>query len=149
MVSPITTLRPGLQDNDYTHVESFRRQVYVTPPQEDYVLLSSIVITYEDTYFRIFLIFDDMKCFVYKQAGYTATKCFLNAKQLHSESLIQTTTCQLQSTPLQLQENANQIASPTLTQADSSFTSAILKPILLPEIQNTTFKVPTDSSQKY
>lgn len=75
LVSPITTLRAGIQDEAYSHVESFRRQVFVSPPPEDYILPSSTLITHDETNFRVFLTFDDMACFVCKQTGHTAARC--------------------------------------------------------------------------
>ena len=66
MVSPITTLRAGIHHEAYSHV---------TPPSELFVLLSSTVITHDDTLFHIFFSFDDMTCFLCKQAGHTANRC--------------------------------------------------------------------------
>lgn len=61
LVSPITTLKAGIPGEEFNHIESFRRQVFVTPPtDEDNALPSSLVISHEETTYRIFLSFDDL-----------------------------------------------------------------------------------------
>lgn len=76
LVSPITTLRAGIPGDEYSHIESFRRQVFITPPTEaDPVLPPTIIINHEETAFRIFLSYDEMKCFLCKEAGHVANKC--------------------------------------------------------------------------
>lgn len=75
LVSPITTLRAGIPGEEYAHIESFRRQVFVAPPCEDTVLPSSTIVTYEDTAYRIFLNFDELVCFLCKNSGHIANRC--------------------------------------------------------------------------
>jgi hypothetical protein len=73
LMSQITTLRAGIA---YAHIESFRRQVYVAPqPEETENLPTSIVISYEDTTYRIFTTYDEMVCFLCKKTGHIAEKC--------------------------------------------------------------------------
>lgn len=76
IVSQITTLKAGIPGDEYSHVESFRRQVFVAPPpDENDNLPSSIIITFENTSYRIFLTYDDVTCFICKKNGHIASKC--------------------------------------------------------------------------
>jgi hypothetical protein len=76
LVPRITTLRAGIAGEEYAHIESFRRQVYVAPqPEETENLPTSIVISYEDTTYRIFTTYDEMICFLCKKTGHVAAKC--------------------------------------------------------------------------
>lgn len=81
LMSPITTLKAGIPGDEYSHIESFRRQVFVAPElQDNKELPSSLVITHDDTTYRIFLCFDEMVCFICKKSGHIAAKCTLNAQ---------------------------------------------------------------------
>ncbi|CAG9763423.1 unnamed protein product [Ceutorhynchus assimilis] len=74
LVAPITFLRIGVNNPEYSHILSFRRQVYVAPP-EDLEVPSSILITQDNTSYRIFLSQDGMSCFECKQSGHIASQC--------------------------------------------------------------------------
>ncbi|CAG9760177.1 unnamed protein product [Ceutorhynchus assimilis] len=74
LVSPITFLRIGVNNPEYSHILSFRRQVYVAPPA-DLEVPSSILITQDNTSYRIFLSQDGMSCFECKQSGQIASQC--------------------------------------------------------------------------
>lgn len=76
LVSPITFLRAGIAGDEFSHILSFRRQVYIAPVSEE-VLQSqtTIVVLFEDTQYRIFLSCDDMTCFICKQKGHVANNC--------------------------------------------------------------------------
>lgn len=72
--SPVSFLRIGTRNPLFSHVLSFRRQVYVLP-NEEVELPSSIEVTYEDVTYRIFLTFDVISCFLCKDTGHTANQC--------------------------------------------------------------------------
>lgn len=74
MVSPITVLRAGLHGEEYAHIQSFRRQVYVQP-DESIDLPSSVLIKCYDTEHRIFLNDDTLICFLCKKPGHIANYC--------------------------------------------------------------------------
>lgn len=75
IVSPITFLRAGLDREEYRHVLSFRRQVFIAPEEENPTPIpNSLVISDEDTNYRIFLSVD-ITCFLCKQKGHEANKC--------------------------------------------------------------------------
>lgn len=75
LVSPISFLRAGLSREEYRHILSFRRQVYIAPEEEQHTCIpNSLVISDEDTSYRIFLSVD-VTCFVCKQKGHMANKC--------------------------------------------------------------------------
>lgn len=76
LVSQITFLRAGIQEAEYNHVLSFRRQAYVAPPENEmYELPSTTVVNFEDTPYRIFLTFDEAACFICKKSGHVAKSC--------------------------------------------------------------------------
>lgn len=76
LVSPISFLRAGIPGDEFSHILSFRRQVYISPSQDDNTEIpTSIVISYEETNYRIFLSTDTMECFICKKSGHVANDC--------------------------------------------------------------------------
>lgn len=75
LVSQISFLRAGIPGDEFSHVLSFRRQVYVTPLEDNATLPASIIIKYDETNQRVFLTFDDMTCFLCKQPNHVAANC--------------------------------------------------------------------------
>lgn len=75
LVSQISFLRAGIPGDEFSHVLSFRRQVYVTPLENNATLPTSIIIKYEETNQRVFLTFDDMTCFLCKQPNHVVANC--------------------------------------------------------------------------
>lgn len=74
LVSPVTFLRANIQSNQYSHVLSFRRQVYVHP--DDKVSLpSTTIIKHDETNYRIFFSYDELICFACKLPGHIAGNC--------------------------------------------------------------------------
>ncbi|KAJ3622559.1 hypothetical protein MTP99_003062 [Tenebrio molitor] len=69
----MTFLRAGIPGDEFSHILSFRRQIFIQP-LEGGELPSSIVIKYDDTNYRIFLT-DDLTCFRCKLQGHTAANC--------------------------------------------------------------------------
>lgn len=74
LISPLSFLRAGLQESEYSHILSFRRQVYVSP-ENNVPLPESLVINHEETSYRIFLTEDGITCFLCKQVGHTTNQC--------------------------------------------------------------------------
>ena len=74
LVSPITFLKIGVNNPEYNHILSFRRQVYTLPP-ENIEVPNSMVVTHEDTSYRIFLSLDGLACFECKKSGHIAANC--------------------------------------------------------------------------
>jgi hypothetical protein len=73
LLSPMTFLRAGIPGDEFSHILSFRRQIFIQP-LEGGELPSSIVIKYDDTNYRIFLT-DDLTCFHCKLQGHIAANC--------------------------------------------------------------------------
>lgn len=75
LASPVSYLRAGMPSDVYSHILSFRRQVYVFSSTEDFELQTSVVIPFDETTCRIFLSTDRMECFVCRQTGHIANNC--------------------------------------------------------------------------
>lgn len=75
--SPISFLRIGISNPEYNHILSFRRQVYIQP-LEGKTLPDSLLITHDDTSYRIFLSQDSQSCYKCKQTGHIASRCQVN-----------------------------------------------------------------------
>lgn len=77
LVSPITFLRAGIPGDNFAHILSFRRQVYVVPPIDDILSdnHSSLIVMFEDTQYRIYLSCDEMTCFQCNRKGHIANNC--------------------------------------------------------------------------
>nr|CAI5839084.1 unnamed protein product [Callosobruchus analis] len=74
LISPISFLRIGATTPEYSHILSFRRQVYFTPTSQD-TLPETLEITYEDVTYRIFLSVNSHRCFKCKLTGHNASQC--------------------------------------------------------------------------
>ena len=55
-------LKAGMTDSEYAHIFSFRRQAYIDPDDIGQTL-STFLITFEDTSYRIFTSIDSLLCF--------------------------------------------------------------------------------------
>lgn len=73
LASPITMLRMGIKNDDYSHIFSDRRQVFVLP-EEVTKIPNSVIINHEETNFRIFFA-PDATCYKCKKHGHIASKC--------------------------------------------------------------------------
>lgn len=74
VVSPISFMRVGSVLEEYKHVLSFRRQVYVVLENND-KLPETLLVEFEDEKYRIFLSTDEMRCFKCKAVGHISTNC--------------------------------------------------------------------------
>jgi len=72
--SQISLMKAGFSTEQFSHILSFRRQVYIN---EDSVskLPSSITVTVESTTFRIFISDDTVTCFQCHQTGHFSNQC--------------------------------------------------------------------------
>lgn len=72
--SPISFLRASVPGDEYGHVLSFRRQIYVLP-DDNIKMPTSIVTEYDESTYRVFLTYDELLCFTCKLPGHLASKC--------------------------------------------------------------------------
>ncbi|KAJ3663463.1 hypothetical protein Zmor_007722 [Zophobas morio] len=73
IVSPMSFLKARLEGENYAHIRSFRRQIFVQP-NDDIELPASLIIKYDNTPYRIFYCYDNV-CFKCRQAGHLASEC--------------------------------------------------------------------------
>jgi len=83
ILSPITFMKAGFSNDEYGHIGSFRRQVYLHP-DDIHKLPSSLLINYDQTDYRIFFSDDTVLCYICKQTGHTSNHC---KKDLDNTSL--------------------------------------------------------------
>ena len=67
-------MKAGFGNEDYDHIGSFRRQLYIHPDDNE-KLPSSILINFDQTDYRLFLSDDTVICYLCKQTGHTTKHC--------------------------------------------------------------------------
>ena len=80
--SQMTFIKAGISDPEYSHVLSFRRQMYILP---EYLpnLPESMQITFDDTPYHIYLSTEKLACFLCKEEGHVAKFCKNQNTSLH------------------------------------------------------------------
>jgi len=74
ITSPITALKAGFQLDQFAHITSFGRQLYINP--EDFSKLPGLIaITSDNTTYRIFVTDDTVTCFLCKRTGHVSSSC--------------------------------------------------------------------------
>lgn len=76
-LSQVSSLKVGMPGDEYAHLLSFRRQIYVKP-DDDIILPSSIVVKHDNVNYRIYLTYDELICFSCRQKGHIASSCTSN-----------------------------------------------------------------------
>nr|CAH7713918.1 unnamed protein product [Callosobruchus chinensis] len=124
LVSPISFLRIGATVPEYSHILSFRRQVYITPVSQD-MFPESMEITYEDLTYRIFLSVDSHRCFKCQLPGHNASQCpsthpkptspAIGTETHRNPANIETTPALIQQKPNTLNYSLEQDTSSTIT----------------------------------
>lgn len=74
ILSPITFMKAGFGNEEYDHIGSFRRQLYIHP-EDNEKMPSSIIINFDHTDYRIFFSDDTVTCYLCKQTGHTTNHC--------------------------------------------------------------------------
>lgn len=74
IMSPISFMKIGVSDPGFSHILSFRRQLYVSPDDESR-LPESIQLSYEGTNYWIYISNDALKCFSCNTIGHLAKNC--------------------------------------------------------------------------
>lgn len=74
IITPITFMKAGFANDEFNHIGSFRRQLYIHPDDIN-KMPSSILINFEQTDYRIFLSDDIVMCYLCKQTGHTSNYC--------------------------------------------------------------------------
>lgn len=83
-ISAITFIKAGINEAEYSHIMSFRRQMYLNP-EDVKKLPSSMQIHYEGTNYWIYVSNDKLKCFLCKEEGHLAKYCTTHAPEALSD----------------------------------------------------------------
>ncbi|KAL1506207.1 hypothetical protein ABEB36_005609 [Hypothenemus hampei] len=75
LTSPIMFLKASIPGEEYGHILSFRRQVFVLPPSDGFQIQTSLLVTHDGTEHRVFISTDRMECFICKETGHIAANC--------------------------------------------------------------------------
>ena len=73
-VSQMSHMRAGFANEQFSHILSFRRQIYISHDSVS-KLPSSITVTIDNTTFRIFITDDTVTCFQCHQTGHFSSQC--------------------------------------------------------------------------
>lgn len=74
VVSPMTFISVGGKDPEISKIFSFRRQIFVVM-DENHQLPDSFLVEHDGDHYRIFLSFDDLRCFKCRRNGHIARTC--------------------------------------------------------------------------
>lgn len=85
MLSPIMFLKAGFSNDEFGHIGSFKRQMYIHPEHSGKIP-SSILVHFEQTEYRIFLSDDTLTCYSCKQTSHTSNHC-KNATENKADSI--------------------------------------------------------------
>ena len=118
-VSQMNFLKARLEINEYAHVLSFRRHIFVQPDY-DREPPQSLVIKYDNTPYRIVLNYDDV-CYKCRKTGHIASDCQSVALTSTMSDTADSGT-PVEKSSLDRAENTNRAA----TEIDRSFDSSIL-----------------------
>lgn len=74
VVSNITYLKIGVEDEFLSHIRSFRRQIYVSL-DEDRIIPEKITIDYNNIKFPVFITEDNLRCAICNKIGHLENQC--------------------------------------------------------------------------
>jgi hypothetical protein len=74
LVSPMSFVNVGGKDPELSTIYSFRRQIFVVI-DESHQLPESLLVEHDGDRYRVFLSFDDLRCFTCRQSGHVARNC--------------------------------------------------------------------------
>lgn len=89
LVSPISFMGAGIGLEEYKHVLSFRRQVFIAEDPATSVP-SSLLVTHDSEEYRVYLSDDQLRCFRCKDLGHVAAKCPNQTEEDAGTSILQT-----------------------------------------------------------
>ena len=104
--SPISYIRVGISDPRFSHILSFRRQMYINP-KDVTKLPPSIPIHCEDTLYYIYLSADKLSCFICKEEDHLAKFFKTIDSQLLADSNETIQNKSQLSTPMPLENSSN------------------------------------------
>ncbi|KAL3268653.1 hypothetical protein HHI36_007757 [Cryptolaemus montrouzieri] len=73
-VSKLTFLKIGSTENEFSYVLSFRRQIYLNPNNR-FSIPDSLVISHDDTSYRLFLSVEGLNCSKCRSIGHDDSNC--------------------------------------------------------------------------
>ncbi|KAL4703456.1 hypothetical protein ACJJTC_010776 [Scirpophaga incertulas] len=77
IMSPLTFMKIGVTDPGFSHILSFRRQLYISP-EDVKNMPESFQLSFEETNYWIYVSSDALKCFTCNALGHLSKNCPLN-----------------------------------------------------------------------
>ena len=134
--SNVSFLKAGCNKDGFTHVLSFRRQVYINPNDAN-KLPQFLPIDYDDTKYYIYPSLDSLKCFLCKKEGHIAKNCPTN---------LEPETAKASNTVNTTNNNTDNVSAiPETSQAENNNTLTLTQDITTSQIVNTSNSDATDT----
>uniref|UniRef100_A0A6P7FAT3 Uncharacterized protein LOC114328357 n=1 Tax=Diabrotica virgifera virgifera TaxID=50390 RepID=A0A6P7FAT3_DIAVI len=118
-LSDISYLRIGATNPAFSHILSFRRQIFISPLPDNFVLPESFFVELEQTSYRIFIAQNDT-CFKCKLTGHQAANCPNISSHSHpyNDNAVQTE--MKQTLPINHTQQDNPQNTPTISNTNPS-----------------------------
>lgn len=142
-ISQISFLKAGINEPNYSHIMSFRRQMYIHSDDVSKVP-ESIQINFDDTTYWVYLSSDKLSCFLCKEEGHLANHC-RNLSQNKDVDAITENQPDLESVPPHSDQS---VLQDTYSEAPLSQDQLNLTPALFPETTDKLNSQPLSLEQK-
>ena len=145
--SQISHMKAGFATEQFSHILSFRRQVYIN---QDSVskLPSSITVTVENTTFRIFIIDDTVTCFQCHKTGHFSCQCKNIPEQINIIDIIETDMEATNDIPPASNVEKNVSPSPPIVNAQNIYATQNYDPLIPNQAKDNVDSTSIDQPKK-
>lgn len=86
IVSPVQCVSAGVRDPRFAHIKSHRRQIFIEKSQDSHDIPNSILVTHGGEQTRVFLNFEDNKCFKCLADGHKTFECASRSEPMKDQA---------------------------------------------------------------